>query len=101
MLEAGAIRAYWLSQPKRGELDKKLLYIWKTDLPSPVDPIPAVRGGILRAFECHRFVVIKRTFLLATLTRREPGSSFAGSKLFVPPCSRVRARLRVYYRKID
>lgn len=44
MLEAGAIRAYWLSQPKRGELDKKLLYIWKTDLPSPADPVPAVRG---------------------------------------------------------
>lgn len=45
LLEIGAIKAFWIEKPKRGESEKKLLCVWKDNCPSKAGQNPDGRRG--------------------------------------------------------
>ena len=40
----GVICSYWISKPKKGEIEKRVLRIWKKNAPSASEPVPTARG---------------------------------------------------------
>ena len=45
LMNVGIIHSYWISRPKRGESDKKVLCVWVKGAPDSNFPVPRNRAG--------------------------------------------------------